>query len=331
MSRLLDLRKTPGAGRLPGALGCVAYGHGVQLAGADVSVGLKVFGAEAEAHAWLAEGPFTEGTLDGLHYRHNKDFLFGWISLGEQACRPGADMSPLETVSRQAYDAVFAVQAQTGFTHLLRCWNYLPGINIDGGGLERYRQFNIGRQDAFIAARQAWLDGSPSACALGSAEGELVVYFLAGRHSALPIENPRQTSAYRYPAQYGPRAPTFSRASLLRLESEEVLFISGTASIVGHESLHLGNVREQTRETLRNLDAVVAEANRHAFFGRFETRKLFLKVYLRHAEDLPVIRETLQHALGEGLNVSFLLADVCRAELLVEIEAFGFLDAEPAC
>ncbi len=328
MSRLLDLKKTG----MPGArLGEVAYGRAALPTGADLGVGLEVFGTDRECHVWLAEGPFVEGELGGLRYRHNSDFLFGWISLSEQGCAPAPDMSPLEAVSRRAYDALFAVQEKTGFTHLLRCWNYLPGINVDGGGLERYRQFNIGRQDAFIAARQAWLDGSPSACALGSAEGELVVYFLAGRQSALSIENPRQTSAYRYPAQYGPRAPTFSRASLLRLESEEILFISGTASIVGHESLHPGDVREQTLETLRNLDAVVAEANRHAFFGRFETRKLFLKVYLRHAEDLATIRETLQATLGEGLNLSFLLADVCRAELLVEIEAFGFLDAEPAC
>lgn len=329
MSRLLDLQKiSAGADRV---LGCVTYGAAGAAQSGDLSVGLALPGAEAERHAWLADGPFQEGSHQGLHYRHNGDFLFGWMSLPEAGFQPGEGESALELASRKAYETLFAVQELTGFTHLLRCWNYLPGINVDGGGLERYRQFNIGRQDAFIAARHAWLDGSPSACALGSADGDLQLYFLAGRQSALAIENPRQTSAYRYPQQYGPRAPTFSRASLLRLESEEILFISGTASIVGHESVHQGDVREQTRETLRNLDAVTAEANRHAFFGRFETRKLFLKVYLRHAEDLPVVRSELQAALGEGAVLTFLLADVCRAELLVEIEAFGFLDAEPAC
>lgn len=332
MSRRLDLQRLPEAG-CSSVLGSICYAQPAVADVADVQVPLRALdSAHGKAiHAWLARDVGVEGHHGALHYRHNEEFLFGWIVLSETDCVAPEGVSALEQISREAYRALFEVQAKTGFTHLLRCWNYLPRINHDGGGLERYRQFNVGRQDAFIAAHQAWLDGSPSACALGSVEGELVLYFLSGRQSALPIENPRQTSAYRYPQQYGPRAPTFSRASLLQLEDEEVLFISGTASIVGHESVHPGDVREQTRETLRNLDALVAEANRHACFGRFATNSLFLKVYVRHADELPLIDGEIRSALGNTLQICFLQADVCRAELLVEIEAFGFLDAEPTC
>lgn len=330
MSRRLDLQSFSGAAPA-GVLGSIRYALPASGA-ADVMVPLLSLGAAQEQlHAWLVQGALVEGQYGALHYRHNDEFLFGWITLSEAAGVASEGVSALEQISHEAYRTLFEVQEKTGFTHLLRCWNYLPRINHDGGGLERYRQFNVGRQDAFIAARQAWLDGSPSACALGTAEGELVVYFLSGRQSALPIENPRQTSAYRYPQQYGPRAPTFSRASLLRLENEEVLFISGTASIVGHESKHPGDVCEQTHEVLRNLDALVAEANRHAHFGRFATDRLFLKVYVRHAGMLSLISNEIRAVLGDALQICFLQADVCRAELLVEIEAFGFLDAEPAC
>lgn len=329
MSRRLALTELPGAS----VLGSVCYG-GAATGLADVTVPLRPLGAGAGApplHAWLARGPFREGAHGALRYRHNDEFLFGWITLSEAACTPPAGISAFEHISHEAYAALFGALAQTGFPQLLRCWNYLPRINVDGGGLERYRQFNIGRQDAFIAARRAWLEGSPSACALGSSEGELVVYFLAGREAAVPIENPRQISAYRYPQQYGPRAPSFSRASLLRMSDEEVLFISGTASIVGHESVHPGDVREQVRETLRNLDAVVGEANRHARLGRFATRDLFMKVFVRHEEDLPLVEAELHAALGEDLRACYLLADVCRIELLAEIEAFGFLGGEAEC
>lgn len=325
MSLRLGLTSLPGGP----VLGSICYGGAACIA--DVVVPLRPLGSSAAAplrHAWLARGPFHEGAHGMLRYRHDDQFLFGWITLSELTCRPPAGVGVFQHISHEAYTALFEVLAQTGFTQLLRCWNYLPRINVDGGGLERYRQFNIGRQDAFIAARRAWLEGSPSACALGSSEGELIVYFLAGREAALTIENPRQTSAYRYPQHYGPRAPTFSRASLLRLADEEVLFISGTASIVGHESRHPGDVREQVRETLRNLDTVVAEANRHARLGCFATRELFMKVYVRHEADLSVVEDELRATLGEDLQICFLLADVCRIELLVEIEAFGFLGGE---
>ncbi len=160
---------------------------------------------------------------------------------------------------------------QTGCAHLLRVWNYLPQINGDGGGLERYRQFNLGRQQAFVEAGQAAFEGAPAACALGIHQGALCIRFLAGRTAPLPIENPRQVSAYRYPPTYGPRAPTFSRAAIAEIGGGEVaLFISGTASIVGHETVHVGEVLAQTQETLRNLDAVIAAANERTT-ARFES------------------------------------------------------------
>ena len=122
--------------------------------------------------------------------------------------------SGLAALAQRAYRDLFEALEQTGCAHLLRVWNYLPQINADGGGLERYRQFNAGRQQAFIEAGQAAFEGAPAACALGIHQGALCIRFLAGRVAPLPIENPRQVSAYRYPPTYGPRAPTFSRAAL---------------------------------------------------------------------------------------------------------------------
>lgn len=327
MNRRLDLQSSESALLSEQLLGGACYGLPQRVLPGCVGAPLPVLPAGGSlAFAWLAQGPFTTGRHAQLDYRCNADFLFGSIVLSEADCVPCAGRSAFQQITQQAYAAAFEVLEQTGFPHLLRCWNYLPQINVDGGGLERYRQFNIGRQDAFIAAGQAWLEGSPSACALGTAEGDLILYFLAGKQPASLIENPRQVSAYRYPEQYGPRAPTFSRASLLRLPEQEVLFVSGTASIVGHESLHLGDVRAQTRETLANIDMVVAQASLQAKLGSFRSRDLHLKVYVRHAAEMPVVAEEIARHLGENLQVSYLLADICRAELLVEIEAFGFLD-----
>lgn len=329
-SRLLDLQDIAPAKAGTDLLGSVCYGVPLAQDQAVVNAPLPVLPAGGATYTtWLSSGPFVQGQQGALSWCHNEHVLFGSICLREADFSAAGNVSVLQQLSQAAYEAVFAALQTTGFAYLARCWNYLPRINLDGGGLERYRQFNIGRQDAFIAAGQAWLAGSPSACALGSSSGDFVLYFLASRVAPLAIENPRQISAYRYPQRYGPRSPTFSRASLLTLPGQEVLFISGTASIVGHESLHPGDVAAQTEETLRNIDVVVEQANLKSALGGFSTRDLILKVFVRHAVDLPVVAGILAERLGEGLEAIYLQADICRAELLVEIEAFGFRDALP--
>jgi enamine deaminase RidA (YjgF/YER057c/UK114 family) len=157
------------------------------------------------------------------------------------------------------------------------------------------------------------------------------VYFLAGREPPLAIENPRQVSAYRYPDIYGLRSPTFSRAALVDVEGgRNALFISGTASIVGHQSMHVGDVRRQTEESLANiaavLDATAARADRGA--AAFSASDLICTLYLREPADLPVVREVFEQTVGPDSPAArgaiYLHADICRADLLVEIEAHGF-------
>src|ERR1700727_1147856 len=101
------------------------------------------------------------------------------------------------------------------------------------------------------------------------------------------IKTPRQTSAYHYPPKFGKHSPTFSRACLAPAHAGTRLFISGTASIVGHASLHPGDVRAQTRETLANIKALLDEANRLSGSMRYKLDNMKMKVYVRHAEDLP--------------------------------------------
>ena len=115
----------------------------------------------------------------------------------------------------------------------------------------------------------------------------------------------------------------FSRATLLRQPEGLALFISGTASIVGHRSLHVGDSAAQTRETLANIEALLAEANRVARGARFELGALACKVYVRRPADLPVIKAELAAAFGAGTQLIYLQADICRQDLLVEIEAAG--------
>ena len=279
---------------------------------------------------WHGSGQPTQGHCGAIHYRYDNDVLFGVIVLPEAMFEASADKTPLQQATESAYRQIFSLLDTLHFLHLFRIWNYMADINANSYGLERYVQFNLGRQDAFLAHGRDVVGNVPAACALGfgrtfgeecSPQESLSISFLAGRVMPQCIENPRQISAYEYPQQYGPRSPTFSRASLIRLGQYDVLFLSGTASIVGHASLHPDDVIAQTRETVANIEAVLAEANRLVGQPKFDLSGLYYKVYVRHAADLEQIRNELAHCVGDALKAVYLQADVCRQDLLLEIEA----------
>jgi chorismate lyase / 3-hydroxybenzoate synthase len=263
-----------------------------------------------------------------VHYRFCSELLFGSVTIEERAFErenePRADADPLSQATISAYRQIFEVLERTEHRHLIRVWNYLPEINREADGDERYRRFNSARQAAFRGSGRPTEVSVPAACALGSPAGSpLSIYFLASREPPTMIENPRQTSAYRYPPKFGVHSPSFSRACVLRESRGTNLFVSGTASIVGYETMHHGDVGAQTRETIANIEALIGEANRVVGCARYSLESLKLKVYVRQPRDLHAIKGALADRLGTTAPIVYLQADVCREELLVEIEATG--------
>ncbi len=327
------------AGPHPAALGVVRFGTATPTS-TILEIATPVLGQPGDVlELWHTDQPVRTGTRGPLHYAMTDDVLFGAIRIPESdsdvARHPGGAYDPLrpsllQQVSEQAYLAVFAALESLGYPHLLRVWNYFAGINTVTGGMERYRQFNIGRQDAFRKMARPFLADAPAACALGTHGGGLSVYFLAAKVPPQALENPRQVSAYLYPDQYGPRTPSFSRAALARLPGQRWLFISGTASIVGHQTVHVGDVRAQTEETLRNITVLLAQANLAEGTEGWTPAAVQYKVYVRHAADFEAVRAVLDAHLPPAAVRVYVQADVCRDDLLMEIEATGCLPVPTA-
>ncbi|WP_175685252.1 endoribonuclease L-PSP [Burkholderia anthina] len=359
-ARLHDaLRRGDGFDRVfPGALGAVCIGatgastDAMARLLAEAAPGLPLApvqmalldaggyaGSDAVCEIWQCDARDLRSERRGaLQYRYSETagLVFGSIVVQEATGVTGADRdsgTPLERATHDAYRALFDVLDTLGIAHPLRIWNTVPAINAQQFGIERYRQFNIGRQRAFDACRRALTGGVPAACALGSVvpvagdtppAAPLAIHFIASRTPADPVENPRQISAYHYPAEYGPRAPTFARAAAWTDgDAPPLLFVSGTASIVGHRTVHRGDVVAQTRETIANLAAVLEQAARQGH-GPFTLADLSYRVYVRDAADaaaLAAIARALREAAGPDVRPLFVHADVCRDDLLVEIEA----------
>lgn len=271
--------------------------------------------------AWVSDGPLQQGRDGDLHWRGDGELLYGLIEFDEP--EPGAPEpgQRLRERTREAYLRLFALLGARGTPHLWRVWNYMADITGDQQGLERYRWFNLGRHDAYAALGAVAAAQMPAASALGwTGPGPLSIAFLAGRRPPRPIENPRQVSAFQYPDDYGPRPPLFARAALAESGRHEWLLVSGTASIVGHQTMHAGDVVAQCEETARNLHAVLDEANRATRTAGHRADALSHRVYVRHAADFSVVRRALERCLG-GAELTLVQADVCRPDLLVEVES----------
>lgn len=233
--------------------------------------------------------------------------LAAGVHLGTHVTRDDDD---IERAARLAYDEILRTTRENGFPHLIRVWNYVRDINAGEGEAERYKRFCAGRHDAFDAAR--WRnDQLPAASAVGIRERGLVIHYLAAREPGRQIENPRQVSAYAYPPQYGRRSPSFARATLFG----DTLFIAGTSSIAGHETRHPGNLPAQLDETLLNIDTIARAA------GRTLAALTHVKLYLRNAGDVEIAKSVAAAIPNAKLLV--VEADICRRELLLEIEAIG--------
>ena len=319
------------AARWAGVIGVATF-DGQRLA-ADVPIPVAevktpVLGESgALCEVWRTQQAVEAGARGGVRYARTSEMLFGCISVRESDA-PSAEQTPLYRATEQAYGEILGTLDALDYPHLIRVWNYVPEINRDTHGVERYRQFNAARQATLLGRGRPVTGNVSAACALGAAVGSpFVVYFLASRNAPSYIENPRQVSAYNYPPQYGRRSPVFSRATVLHEPESMTLFISGTASIVGHQTIHAGDAAAQTRETITNIEALLAEANRVTGSEEFTLNALACKVYVRDPSDLPVIQAELRAALGPTARPVYLQADICRRDLSVEIEATAMVGA----
>ena len=266
----------------------------------------------AEPESWFDGNLGAQAETDGGAWALGGDYAMVAVSVPE-------DEAGVEAAAAEAYGRLLALVRPSSHPYLLRIWNYFAAINDGHGDTERYRRFCVGRARAVDAEFNA---PPPAATAIGTdgPPGRVQLIALCSRAPAIALENPRQTPAWRYPREYGPVPPGFSRGVLLDAESAPRLLASGTASIVGHVSQHVGDVEAQLQESLANLGALLAEGKRksgHAFsLDGCEA----LRVYLRRAEDLALAEAVVTAAGFPRDRVLYLRGDICRRELDVELE-----------
>lgn len=233
-----------------------------------------------------------------------------------------------------AYRRLESVLQDQGLSHPVRLWNHIPGIHEPmGEGQDRYMAFNAGRFEALAE----WLGGpasfdtrSVSASGVGHDGRDLVIHCLAADEPGRAVDNPRQVPPHRYSRRFGPLPPCFARATTIHPPGgEPLVLVGGTASIVGEESVHLGDLERQTDETLTNLAVLLRVAageeegqeDRAALLARYRD----LRVYYPDPGRLDELRALLEPVFPGVAAIEWVRADLCRSELLVEIEGVAGL------
>lgn len=225
--------------------------------------------------------------------------------------------------------------------HAVRLWNYIPRILEPLGELaHRYMVFNAGRYAAYTRwyrHRDRFDRYVATASGVGHPGTDLWIHCLADRVAGEPVENPRQVAAYRYSERYGPRPPCFARATRVgpmraaEGEDRRRLLVGGTAAVLGEDSLHPGDLQAQIDETFLNLAALPAAASAAAAPTTLDTaaeqlaRYRSLRVYHVRAADRTAIAHRVALSFPRAADVELVHADLCRPELLVEIEGVAEL------
>ena len=262
---------------------------------------------------------------------------FQWLYLGDIL----PDEPPVGAYARSA--SMFARMNdwlnRHGFQpeQLVRTWLYQGLLVLPEGDTQRYKELNRARTD-FFAGRDflaATLPGDyqgptvyPASTGIGTDDVDLVagaVAFATSRRDVItvPLENPNQTSAFDYGAVYSPQSPKFARAMGMLLGGSLKIFVSGTAGITDSESRFEEDPVGQTELTLDNIASLISGENlqKHGIDGfspKLDDLAL-ARVYVKRTGDYEVIRNVCERRCP-NTPILYTIADVCRPELLVEIE-----------
>lgn len=297
-------------------------------------------GAALALEAWAIGGPQVHVERFGPHAMAVSYDGLRWTFCGGLAPAPGSAGAHSQMLSTLGNMRAALRLAGSGFEQVVRTWFCLGGITKLESGTQRYLEMNRARADFYRNLRFRGLpeharplhEFYPASTGIGMNGAGLVASCVAlqtHRKDALlaPLENPQQTPAYAYHSKYSPQSPRFSRGVALQTGKYLTSWISGTASIVNSESRYPGDIQKQTEQTIENIErllspeAFLAQGIKGAGVRLQDLAKI--RVYLKRSEDSSQCKAICERRFGP-VPAIYALADVCRPELLVEIEGVAF-------
>jgi enamine deaminase RidA (YjgF/YER057c/UK114 family) len=255
---------------------------------------------------------------------------------GAMSSEPGAGIQKQSDAIFSALEEIFEWEKMP-VSSIVRQWNYIESITRIEDNSQNYQEFNDARSRFYRKTK--WHDGFPAATGIGIGCGGVIVdldaiYTNGSDIKIVSLNNTLQVPAHDYSksvlvaAEDEPdrpvTTPKFERGKLVSSGTEGVIYISGTAAIRGEKSFSYEGIEEQTRITLENIEHLISEetlANSGA--GHFANVEISsLRIYLKEESFFEPCKKIVDENYP-GVPAVYLKADICREELLVEIEGIA--------
>ncbi len=282
-----------------------------------------------------------------MNLRNNVRYVVCTTDSGKEVWGSGLGFALFSTDTRSAAEAAFeqmkAILDAEGmsFNNLVRQWNYIGNILEEKNGLQNYQIFNEVRGEYYRKYRT--VHGYPAATGIGMKLGGVTIDFCAvmtnEKVMVKPIENPNQINAYEYGQQVlkggsgkgksVKHPPKFERALFLKENFKSTLLISGTASIIGQDTIGIDDVEKQTRITIENINKLTEQRRNGQNIVNTDTewgKYILLRVYIKNQSDFSKVKMICAEQFP-FVPAIFIESDICRDNLLVEIETEFFINS----
>ena len=248
---------------------------------------------------------------------------------------PASDFTKsVHSQSEEIFKTLDNILSSFGFSvdDIVRQWNYIGNIVSYRDGKQNYQEFNDARSRYY--AQGDWHNGYPAATGIGISSEGIIVGGIAFKKAAqtnkgvYPIDNPLQVAAHVYSKSVlidnGLNAvkstPKFERAKLIETKGGAYCFVSGTAAIRGEQSMNSTSAKLQTIMTIENIEHLVSKENLLRYGCKaYDLKYAKLHIFIKNPEDYEQVKTVAELAYPH-LPIVYTVADVCRGELLVEIE-----------
>jgi enamine deaminase RidA (YjgF/YER057c/UK114 family) len=221
-----------------------------------------------------------------------------------------------------------------GIQHIIRQWNYVGDITEFENGNQHYQLFNNARSEFYNNVN--FENGYPAATGISMSLKSIFVSVLAivptTETIIAAIDNSLQIPAYKYSetvlvegkTNHLKTTPKFERGKFITNGKSRIFYVSGTAAIRAEQSTNPNDAALQTRQTVENINFLISNENiqRYTIEKNVYLSLNSIRVYVKRCEDYVLIKAEVEKA-WPNVTVIYLLAEVCRTELLVEIEGIA--------
>jgi enamine deaminase RidA (YjgF/YER057c/UK114 family) len=255
------------------------------------------------------------------------------------------EISDIYTQSMEAFEQMHNIlkAENMDFSNVIRQWNYIEKITELNGNNQHYQIFNDVRT-AFYNNSQ-FIHGYPAATGIGMETGGIIIDFIAIKENMnmtiLPVKSPVQSDAHQYTKKVlahneikagitAETTPKFERAKAIVSGNSCLIHVSGTSAIKGQFSLEANDASTQTNFTLESIYQLVTNENlqkQGINCIHSKANPCYFRVYVKNASDYLKVRDACEKYFKD-VHAIYLKADICRPELLVEVEGVFTIDLE---